>query len=119
MAILEFGTGEGSTDEEQSATRRSSGRAVEGDCSAAVLSFLTALRHRLKCAMLDAEDVGEGRREPGLGELRRESLVVWWVREGDVVGMCVELRDEREDIGAMDRRSVPGSDLLQVGRNGL
>src|SRR4051812_47801728 len=106
MAILEFGTGEGSTGEEQSATRKSSRRAVEGDGGTTIPSLLASLGHGLERAMLDAEDVGERRGEPAFSDTRGEPLVVRRIREGDVVCVGVELLDEREGIGAMHRRCV-------------
>ena len=68
--------------------------------------------------MLDSKDVGKGRGEPSLGEPRGHPLVVRWIGESDVVGMCVELRDVREDVDAMDGRGIARADLFQVGRDG-
>src|SRR5262245_67956 len=74
-----------------------------------------ATRQLLVEPVLYAQNVGERRLEPALGQLCREAEVVGRIGERDVVRMRLQLLHETHRVGAMDHRRLSRTERLGVG----
>jgi hypothetical protein len=91
MAILEFGTWEGSIPvAEKAIAPRAITRGGEGDRRLPILPAFAVAGETLGAAVLHAKHVGERYGEPSFGDRLRHSEIVWWIGEGDVVRPCLQ-----------------------------
>ena len=65
-------------------------------------------------AMLDAEDVGERRLEPALGDSRGEPLSYGGSAKATSYACCVERSDEAQRVGAMNDGRVARAERVDV-----